>query len=276
MKGRNLGIAALLLLACAELSAHDFWLAASPWRPAPGSRVTVTANVGDRFPVPTSFTAPDRVDRVRIVGPDGEGPVDPQFRRDRNSLATDVQLPRTPGAYLIVMTIKPRFIEIKPPDFATYLKHEGLERIVAERAKAGESERPGLERYSRYAKAVLRTGDGPADHVTRPFGLRAELLPLSDPSTLRVGQSLTLRLLADGKPVSDALIGGIYAASKGAPDDWPLKARTKQNGEVSFVLEQAGAWLFRSVHMTRAPDPGSPAADWESAWASLAFEIRKD
>lgn len=71
-------------------------------------------------------------------------------------------LPKTPGTYLVVMTIKPRFIEIKAPDFATYLTHEGLERIVAERAKAGETERAGRERYSRYAKAVVRTGDGPA------------------------------------------------------------------------------------------------------------------
>ena len=275
MNGRTFGIAALVLLACVELSAHDFWLAASPWRPAPGSRITVTANVGDRFPVPTSFTAPDRVERVRIVGPDGELPVDPQFRRERNSLATDVQLPKTPGTYLVVMTVKPRFIEIKPPDFAAYLKHEGLEQIVAERAKAGETERAGRERYSRYAKAVVRTGGGPADHVTRPLGLKAELLPLADPSTLRVGESFTLQLLAAGKPVSGALVGGIYGSSKGAPDDWPLKARTNDNGEVTFVLEHAGEWLFRSVHMTRASDPGTPAADWESSWPSLAFEIQK-
>jgi len=275
MKRRNFGIVALLVLASAELSAHDFWLAASPWRPDPGSRITVTANVGDRFPVPTSFTAPERVDRVRIVGPDGEVPVVPQFRRDQNSLATDLELSRTPGTYVIVMTIKSRFIEIKAPDFATYLRHEGLEPIVAERAKAGETERAGRERYSRYAKAVVRMGDGPADHVTRPLGLSAELVPLSDPSTLRVGQSLTLRLLANAKPVSGAVVGGIYGSSKGAPDDWPLKARTNQNGEVTFVLEHAGEWLFRSVHMTRAPDPGSPAADWESSWASLAFEIQK-
>lgn len=273
MTCRRLSVVVLLLAASVGLSAHDFWLAASPWEVTPGARVTVTANVGDRFPVPTSFTAPERVDRLRVIGPEGELSLQPQFRRQENSLATDVQLPGSPGSYLIVMTIKPRFIEIKAPDFATYLRHEGLERVLAEREKAGEVDRVGRERYSRYAKVVIRAGDGPADHVTRPLGLGAELVPLSDPSRLRVGESLGLRLLVNGRPVVGALVGGIYAASKGAPDDWPLKARTDQNGDVRFTLDHAGGWLFRSVHMTRASEPGTPAADWESFWASLTFEV---
>lgn len=270
---RTLSAVVFVLAAAVALSAHDFWLAASPWRLSAGARVTITANVGDRFPVPTSFTAPERVDRLRLIGPEGELPVQPKFRRHGNSLAADVQLPNVPGSYLAVMTIKPRFIGIKAPDFAKYLQHEGLERVLAEREKAGEADRAGRERYSRYAKVVIRAGDGPADHVTRPLDLAAELVPLSDPSRLRVGESLGLRLLARRRPVVGALVGGIYAASKGVPDDWPLKARTDQNGEVRFVLEHAGGWLFRSVHMARAAEPGTPAADWESFWASLTFHI---
>lgn len=88
----------LLLVVCAvPLVAHDFWLASSAWQTAPGSTVTLTANVGDRFPAASSYTDPARVDSVTLIGPDGRSAVQPDFHRERDSLATDLRLPATPG-----------------------------------------------------------------------------------------------------------------------------------------------------------------------------------
>ncbi len=269
-------IAVLVFGGAVPLAAHDFWLAASSWRTAPGSVVTVTANVGDRFPVPTSYTDPARVESVVLVGPDARTPLSPAFRREGESLAVPVALPAAPATYLVVVTIKPRFIEIPPRDFATYLSHEGLERVVAERDRRGESAKPGRERYSRYAKLVLRAGDGPSEHVTRALGLPAELVPLSDPTRLRRGDTLAVRLVAAGRPVAGALVGAIDAGSTGAPDDWPIKARTDRDGLVRLRLDAPGPWLVRSVHMVRRDgETGPQAADWESFWASLAFDLAR-
>ncbi len=273
---KPLVIVLLILVCAASLVAHDFWLASSSWQAAPGSTVTLTANVGDRFPVAGSYTDPARVDSVTLLGPGGRVAVQPDFRRERDSLAADLHLPPAPGTYLAVMVIKPRFIEIAPRDFTTYLTHEGLERVVSERERLGESGKPGRERYSRYAKLVIRAGDGPADHVTNPAGLKAELVPLVDPTTLRRGDTLAVRLLADGRPVSGALVGAIDAGSKGAPDDWPLKGRSDADGVVRFVLNAPGPWLVRSVHMVRrGGESGPQAADWESSWTSLVFDLAK-
>lgn len=261
------------LASIALLGAHDFWLAASVWHAAPGTRITVTANVGERFPVPTSYTDPARVESVELLGPAGRVRLQPAFQRDGSSLVVPVDLPATPATYVVLLTIKPRFIEIPPADFTTYLTHEGLERVIAERARRGESAKPGRERYSRYAKLLVRAGDGPADHVTRPLGLPAELVPLGDPTRLRPGDTLAVRLLVHGQPVRDALVGAIDAGSKGAPDDWPLKDRTGRDGVVRFHLESPGPWLIRSVHMVRREgETGPEAVDWESFWASLTFD----
>ena len=269
--------AALLFLICAApLVAHDFWLAASSWHATPGSTVTLTANVGDRFPVAGSYTDPDRVDSVTLLGPGGRLAVQPDFRRERDSLATDLHLPPTPGTYVALMVIKPRYIEIAPRDFTAYLRHEGLEHLVSERERLGEPGNPGRERYSRYAKILIRAGDGPADHVTNPAGLKAELVPLVDPTTLRRGGILAVRLLANDRPVSGALVGAINAGSHGAADDWPLKGRTDAEGVVRFQLDEPGPWLVRSVHMVRrGGESGPQAVDWESFWASLAFDLAK-
>lgn len=270
-----------LLLCCwlaggVLLGAHDFWLAASSWHAAPGATVTVTANVGERFPVPTNYTDPARVESIELVGPGGRTRLAPTFRREGNSLAVTLPLPAAAATYVVVMTITPRFIEIPPKDFTTYLSHEGLERVIAERERRGESAKPGRERYSRYAKLVVRAGDGPAEHVTRPLGLPAELVPLADPTRVRRGETLAVRLLAGGEPVANALVGAIDAGSTGAPDDWPVKVRTDRDGVARLRLDAPGPWLVRSIHMVRREGESGPqAVDWESYWASLAFDLAR-
>ena len=62
-------VAAAITLLAARANAHDFWLAA---RRLPEGGVTVTGNVGEKFPVPDSRTTPDRVDIWRVIGSAGD------------------------------------------------------------------------------------------------------------------------------------------------------------------------------------------------------------
>ncbi len=54
-------------------------------------------------------------------------------------------------------------------------------------------------------------------------------------------------------------------------------AAERQNGPArgsEFTFEDPGPWLIRSVHMVRrAGERGTEAADWESYWASLSFQL---
>lgn len=265
----------MALVVTATLSAHEFWLSANPWRVAPGEHATILINVGDRFPVASSFTTPERVDSVRLVGPAGDIPVTPPFQREKNSLAAKVQAPEAAGTYVGVAIIKPRVLEIKARDFETYLRHEGLDSVLADRERAGERLKPGRERYARYGKTLIRVGDGAADGTaTRPLGLRVELVPLTDPTRLKPGDRCRLRLLFDGRPVSGAMVGAIYASANVKPDEWPLRERTDAQGEVEFTLNDPGPWLIRSVQMVRRTgESGAEAVDWESYWASLSFAL---
>lgn len=256
--------------------AHEFWLSVASWSVKPGERATILVNVGNRFPDATSFTAPERVESVRLVGPAGETPIPGPFRRERDSLAADVAAPAQPGTYIGVVTIRPRVLEIKAPDFESYLAHEGLEAVLAERKRTGESMNPGRERYSRYGKTLLRVGPGSTvhGHVTQPLGLPVELVPLTDPTTIKAGDRCRFRLLFEGNPVAGAQVGAIYARASTKPDEWPLLARTDARGEVEFTLNDPGPWLVRAVHMVRRPDTtGREAVDWESYWASLSFAL---
>lgn len=264
-------------LASAALAAHEFWVTTAQWEAAPGARITLLANVGSVFPAADSFTTPDRVASVRLVGAGLDAAIPPPYRREADSLAADIAAPSSPGTYVGVFSIKARTAEKSGSVFEEHLKHQGLKEVAAERAARGETAKPVRERYSRFGKTLITVGSGgDRSAATRPLGLKIELIPLVDPTALAAGSRLRVRLLLDGKPLPGALAGAIYAGAKAAPDSWPLTATTDARGEAEFLLEHRGPWLVRAVTMQRRENESGPdAADWETYWASLTFRLRR-
>src|SRR5688572_5789569 len=135
-------IAALLVLAGSRVEAHDFWLAATkPAAPPSPAVVTVTGHVGETFPLSDSPTTPDRVDLWRVIGPDGEVLDSRAFYQEGQSLATQVTV-RSSGAYVGVMGILAREIDMTGKEFTDYLRDEGLDRVIEERARLGQTDAP--------------------------------------------------------------------------------------------------------------------------------------
>lgn len=269
--------AGLLLLLGLPVAAHEFWVTPSAWVVQPGARAVILAHVGDQFPGANSYTTPERIDTVRLIGPSSDTLVHPPYRREKDSLAADVQMPAVPGPYIGVVIVKPRVGQKSGAIFQSHIAHQGLDDVKAYRAAHGEADAAVRERYSRYGKTVLRAGSGGGGaHVTKPLGLKIELVPLMDPTVLRAGSRLRIRLLLDGQPAPNALVGAIHASANAKPEEWPLTARTDANGEAEFVLGDAGPWLLRSVRtVRRTGESGELAADWESYWASLSFQLAR-
>lgn len=263
MRSQILLAASLCSVSGAGLAAHDFWLAADPWTPR--ERISISANVGDRFPAGTDFTPPQGVERFRVAGPDGEVAVGRDFRREANSLVADLTL-RSPGAYLATMVIAPRVTEMKGPSFTSYLHEEGLDWVIAARQKAGVSESSAKERYARYAKVAVRSGPGSGAHLMRPVGLPAEFVPMTDPTMVRAGALLTFQLLAGGRPVAGAAVTARHAGG-----GHPVMGRTDATGNVTLPIDRDGQWLVRTVHMVSGAQAGVPEVDWDSYWATFAF-----
>jgi uncharacterized GH25 family protein len=257
---------AITALASMPVSAHDFWLAAANWTPAVGAPLTISAGLGERFPTRTGFKPrPDWFDDWRMIGEAGEVPVGRTFDWSPLMVSTEVTLP-SPGAYLGVMRVTPNVERMTGPDFTAYLKEEGLHRIIAARQAAGDADKPATELYARYAKIAVRNGAGSGAHLTRPVGVKAELVPTTDPTLVNPGGLLTVQLLADGRPVSGAAVS---AVSEGTS----VNGETDADGRVTLKIDREGAWLIRTVHMV--PLTGSPDADWESYWATLSFHTAR-
>jgi uncharacterized GH25 family protein len=261
---RSLAALAFGLLPAAALRAHDFWIEPSAFAPLPGQRIAVRLRVGQGFhgdPVPRD---PALIQRFDTVGDSGASPVAGLAGREPAGYAAFA----TPGLYWIVYGSTPSQVELSAAKFETYLAEEGLESIHALRAKRGQTGTDVKERFSRCAKAAVAvSGGGPGFDTV--LGLTLELIPEADPTKLKPGGELPLRLLFRGKPLAGALVVAL-------PRDQPqskVSARSDAKGRVRLRFDRTGPWLVKAVHMI--PAPAGSAADWESFWASVTFESAK-
>jgi uncharacterized GH25 family protein len=260
----SLAIAASLSLA-AIAAGHVFWVQPMFFSPKVGDIVKINLRVGDTFPGERTPRNDEKIETFIVVGPRGQ---EPALGRDADTTAA-IYRPKEPGTYVIAYRSKPSSVSLPADKFEAYLKEKGLEKIIGKRAESGQSERPGSEIYSRSAKAFLRCGDASTpDAAKKDLSFRVEIIPDADPAALRAGESFGLVVKSEGKPLENALI------EARTPDHTTIKltARTDSAGHASFTLPHAGMWIIDTVDMLPAAlDSG---ADWESIWASLAFEVR--
>ena len=245
----------------APARAHDFWIEPSAFKPSPGSIVAVHLWVGQDFagdPVPRQSGAIEQF-FIRQNGADadigGANHIDPAglFRAGGDTTAAIGY--RSSGSD----------IELPADKFEDYLRQYGLDAIVAERSRRGEAQKPGRERFFRYAKALLTGGRADAT-ATRPLGFAYEIVPRDDP-TVPLAGPLRGTILYDGKPLAGALVEALWR------DDPSIKLAMRSDalGAFAFALPRSGVWLIKSVHMVRAGYFSS--ADWDSHWASLTCEV---
>ncbi len=158
-----------------------------------------------------------------------------------------------------------------PRPSSSTLKDEGLEHVIAERARLGESNAPGREQFSRSVKSILNVG-GAADATgfNRTLGLTLEIVPERDPRRIDPA-GLPVRLLYNGKPLANAQIVVFRQDEREAgPVEAVARLRSDRDGR-AVVPSAPGRWLIKAVQMRRAEEGSS--VDWESIWTSLTFSI---
>ena len=263
MKNRLLPVLVLLGLAT-RLGAHECWLQPSTFFPDAGGKARLTIQVGMEFKGEPRPFNPARVAALRHFSAAGAEDWTPQVTAELEFPATFTAT----GTHVVAYDSKPSFIELDAEKFDEYLREEGLDHVMAERAKAGESKRPGRERYQRCIKSILQAGGKSDSTYAIVTGQRLELMPVNDPAAVRPGGTLRLKVLFAGQPLADAKLRAWHRQGDKLTT---LDARSSADGEVTFTLPAAGEWMISIVHMARVT--GDAAADWESHWGNLTFAV---
>jgi hypothetical protein len=266
-------LALLVSLTTAPAAAQDAWL--TPTRAAAPSGVDVTFDLtsGAAFPahglaVPAARV---RTARVRLAGTAEALPAPVAARRELHFRAPL----RTPGVATAWLSLAPVARSLDSAAVVRSLAERGAPdsvRIAYLRQLPIDGVRRWHERAAGHAVThVLVTSPlrrRPADD--RSWGVAAgapfELVPERDPTALRTGDTLVVRLLRRGRPAGGVAVRTVDPRGASAP-----LRRTDDDGRLAVVLTRAGRWLLRAADLRR--EDASPT-EWESEATTLTIAVR--
>jgi uncharacterized GH25 family protein len=261
--------AALVLLLGLSLArdgaAHAFWVQPSEFWLSPRAALSLTLQVGDALSRQPSPIPPQRITRFEAIGPAGHV----KDARGR-TLRFD-----EPGAYLVVLETDNRaYSHQSALRFNEYLEAEGLTPALEHRARTHQMHVDGFERYSRAAKSIVIVGPrGLPGHecISRPLGLRLEIVPQASPYAAPRPALLPVRVLYESRPLPGALVKLMSLDSNLAIAE---QRRTDGAGVADFTLPKSGNWLMSVVWTQRLADASD--ADYETTFSSLTFGVPRD
>jgi uncharacterized GH25 family protein len=168
------------------------------------------------------------------------------------------------------VSTRPNVIALQAKDFNAYLKEDGIPDVLDARRRGGEMEMPARERYSKHVKALVQVGSTRSVAAITPLGYAAEVVPMANPYGLRIGDTLKVKALVEGKPVAAQLVqyGGRQLSGSNIAQK---ETRTDANGVARIRVATAGVWYIKFVHMARVT---GDTVDYESRWATLTFQVR--
>ncbi|MEI9921249.1 MAG: DUF4198 domain-containing protein [Bacteroidota bacterium] len=177
---------AFIFIVSSVALAHEFWLQPKKFRYPVGEEVKIDFFVGENFTGEYWDLTKHRVETMQLISAYGKKDLKTTVKPTRGNNLT-YKLDKE-GTQLFAMTSNIAYIELDAKKFNEYLEEDGMEDILALRKKNNELEKHLVENYSRYAKLLVQTGNKTDDVYKRKLNLKVEIIPLSNPYSLKSGR----------------------------------------------------------------------------------------
>jgi len=243
--------------------AHDTWIMCDPPRIRDGGNVTLHITSGMAFPDLDTAPDPSRIETCmwRIGGEKGSLT---SFDKKDKSLVVSGRV-HTDGVAVIYAEFKPRDIDLSPEEVDEYMDEIGAPESVREAWKHDGPDAKFHETYSKHAKTFLRVGDGgDATGCLGPVGFNIDFLLDRDPTSLKVGDTLPVKVIRGGQEMESFAVGTVGGNGR------TNLQRTSKAGIVVVEIDSPGWWLVRGTELRRKAD-----RTWESDFTTLTFFVQE-
>jgi uncharacterized GH25 family protein len=255
-----------LLFVSTNAFAHNMWLNPGNHYPEVGETIDIGIGWGHKYVENRTDqeVKEETVKDISAVDPDGK-----VVELDRKSASLFQLKIDKPGVYLVTAGIKPGIFTTTP---------EGRKW-----ANKKEVQHPlKCTAYNIIAKTVIVAGKNDRN-LSAPTDQVLEVILLKDPSTLKKGDSLPVKVLFEGKPLAGISLNAKYAGyDKETSDEGhgpehgekhsPVETTTDENGQATMALETSGHWIILLSH--RTPYPDTETCDEYMYNAAFTFEIK--
>ena len=256
-------VATIFLAAIAPQShAHDTWIMCTPPHIKSGAEVALHVTSGMAFPDYETAPESSRIASCewRIGGQQGSLT---SFDKEKASLVVKGRV-QTDGVAVVYAEFHPRDIDLETDQVAEYMDEIGAPESVRRAWKDAGPDAKFHETYTKHAKTYLRVGDsGDAKGCLGPVGFNIDFLPKKDPTALKVGDTLTIKVIRGGREMESFAVGTVCSGNHKT-----TLQRTSKAGMVSIAIDGPGWWLVRGTELRRKVD-----GTWESDFTTLTFFV---
>ncbi len=141
-----------------------------------------------------------------------------------------------------------------------------------EKKAKDEIKNPAKSTFSKkFTKAIVTVANPGGSSFSKPVGHELEIVPLNDPSLIKGGDSIDIKILLNGKPY-ETEIDATYDTFSAGKNVFAEKIKSGKEGIAKLKLSKSGAWLLRVSNKT--PYIDQKKADEQSYTATLTFSIK--
>ncbi len=259
------------LLTCSSSSAfaHKLWLNPTDYFPKPGSSVDISIGWGHKYPANRVHQEVKKgmPEKIQAVDPDGQ--IVDLLKVSDGLYRLEV---KKAGAYLITADNKPGFFTTTPEGRKWGNKSEIADAVQCTNFYIG-------------GKTVLIAG-GDATNLSAAAGPALEMVPLTNPGTVKKGDALRVKVLFNGQPLADLPLKAAYAGFDKVEDEteassakkkndnrpFPAEAVTDAQGEAELRLDRPGYWMISLSH--KPPYPDTAVCDQYMYNMTFTFQVQ--
>lgn len=264
-------LVALALLPAAA-HAHRTWLLPTT-TVVSGKEPVVTIDAAtseDLFEYDTNALA---LDGLSIVAPDGSKVTAENATKARRRSSFDFK-PTLPGTYRVVNFTESATASYKVGGETKRWRGNSPDALAKE--LPANAEEVQVTRMQNRVETYV-TYEAKADKLVGSFapqGVGLEMIPLSVPTDLSVGDTSNFQLLLDGKPVADVDVTVIRGGNRYRYKMGEIALKTDAKGQFSVRWPEAGRYWIGASHGGRGPGGGGTLAQpARRASLSATFEV---
>ena len=249
--------------------AHEFWLEPQRYLFSYGDEINLRFRVGEQFTGENWKGNETKIQQLKIYYSDIEDDLSNAVGSDPGDSLQFTMYEE--GTAMVIFNSVNSFIELEASKFNEYLHEDGLTSAIEYRKEHQETDSIGREYYQRSVKTIVQVGAKKTEVCKKQTSLPLDLIPLSNPYGLNNKDTLMVKLLFNGEPLSNAKVRVWHKLSASVTDS---SFTSNEKGEISFAVETTGEWMVSCVNMIRLTDDAkaNPAnAGWQSYWGSVTW-----
>lgn len=202
---------------------------------------------------------PLKLDGLAVTGPDGAAVTPENVFNGKLRNTFDVKMPKN-GTYRVALVNKSVFASYKLNGETK--RFRGTEETLAKDVPANAQDLQVTHMASRIETFVTANE---SSAVPKPTGVGLELVPVTHPNELLVGDKVTWKFLLDGKPAANQPFSLIPGGVRQRGILGEIRHTTDANGEITFTAPAGGMYMVTSSWPVQARGQGQPQVQAQPA-----------